>query len=246
MVFDNFIRLLKAKGFVLLFGRGTSFYRWNCKLADRGLTFKEEVVFNKGNGCEPFSVFKRIHETISIHGKGKIRKSRIPYMEKRQFCLKKLKHDLEMIAGAVKNFDKLQNIQRYLDTGEVEYTDRVLPVKASVVDRELIKPERYLSGVMVINNGFCEQSIIETSEHFNRQHPNQKPVRLIERLILITSASEGDIILDAFMGSGTTGVACERLNRRFIGIEREQAYFDIACKRIEAETKQAKLNLKEA
>ena len=40
-------------------------------------------------------------------------------------------------------------------------------------------------------------------------------------------------ILDPFMGSGTTGVACAKMNRKFIGIEKEQKYFDIACKRIE-------------
>jgi site-specific DNA-methyltransferase (adenine-specific) len=44
---------------------------------------------------------------------------------------------------------------------------------------------------------------------------------------------EGATVLDPFMGSGTTGVACERLGRKFIGIEKERRYFDIACKRIE-------------
>lgn len=42
----------------------------------------------------------------------------------------------------------------------------------------------------------------------------------------------GDVVADAFMGSGTTGVACAKLGRKFIGIEREPKYFDIACKRI--------------
>jgi site-specific DNA-methyltransferase (adenine-specific) len=44
--------------------------------------------------------------------------------------------------------------------------------------------------------------------------------------------NEGDIVIDPFMGSGTTGVAALNLNRRFIGIEREPEYFDIACERI--------------
>ena len=54
---------------------------------------------------------------------------------------------------------------------------------------------------------------------------------------------KGDIILDPFMGSGTTIVACEKLGRRGIGIEIEQKYFDIACKRIQAEVDQLKLPL---
>ena len=49
------------------------------------------------------------------------------------------------------------------------------------------------------------------------------------------------VVLDPFMGSGTTGVACVKLGRRFIGIEIEPCYFDIACKRIEAATKQPDL-----
>lgn len=47
-----------------------------------------------------------------------------------------------------------------------------------------------------------------------------------------------DTILDPFMGSGTTGVACAKMGRKFIGIEREEKYFDIACKRIEEAYKQ--------
>jgi len=65
-------------------------------------------------------------------------------------------------------------------------------------------------------------------------HPTQKPVDLIEYLIR-TYSNEGDTILDATMGSGTTGVACVRTKRDFIGIERESEYFDIARKRIEKE-----------
>lgn len=65
----------------------------------------------------------------------------------------------------------------------------------------------------------------------NVQHPTQKPVALIEYLIK-TYSNEGDIILDNTMGSGTTGVACQNTNRKFIGIEKETNYFDIAVKRI--------------
>ena len=59
-----------------------------------------------------------------------------------------------------------------------------------------------------------------------------KPVELMLRLIGDYSRT-GETILDPFMGSGTTGVACIRTDRKFIGIEREPKYFDIACKRIQ-------------
>ena len=63
-------------------------------------------------------------------------------------------------------------------------------------------------------------------------HPTQKPVELLEYLIK-TYAKEGGIVLDNCMGSGSTGVACINTNRKFIGIEKEEKYFNIAKERIE-------------
>ena len=63
-------------------------------------------------------------------------------------------------------------------------------------------------------------------------HPTQKPLLLIENLIKKHS-NTGDIVLDCFMGSGTTGAACVNTNRNFIGIEINQEYFNIAKERIE-------------
>lgn len=62
-------------------------------------------------------------------------------------------------------------------------------------------------------------------------HPTQKPVALMEYLIK-TYTNEGDLVLDNCMGSGTTGVACMNTNRRFIGIEKELNYFNVAFERI--------------
>lgn len=64
-----------------------------------------------------------------------------------------------------------------------------------------------------------------------RVHPTQKPLALFEYLIK-TYTNEGDTVLDNCMGSGTTGVACENLNRKFIGIELDENYFEIAKNRI--------------
>ena len=63
-------------------------------------------------------------------------------------------------------------------------------------------------------------------------HPTQKPVSLLEYLIK-TYTKEGDLVLDFTMGSGSTGVACLNTNRRFVGIELDENYFNIASKRIE-------------
>lgn len=66
---------------------------------------------------------------------------------------------------------------------------------------------------------------------YSKEHPTQKPVNLMEWCI--SYCKNVETIIDPFMGSGTTGVACVNMKKQFIGIEREQKYFDIACKRIE-------------
>lgn len=86
------------------------------------------------------------------------------------------------------------------------------------------KNVRYPRSVIKINRDTLKGSL----------HPTQKPVALIEYLILSFS-NENDTVLDNCMGSGTTGVACKKLNRNFIGIEKDKKYFDVACNRINQE-----------
>ena len=83
------------------------------------------------------------------------------------------------------------------------------------------------------NNEYYPTSIIEISNASQKGkiHPTQKPVALFEYLIK-TYTNEGETVLDNVMGSGTAGVACKNLNRRFIGIELDENYFEIAKKRI--------------
>lgn len=71
-----------------------------------------------------------------------------------------------------------------------------------------------------------------------RTHPNEKPVGLIAMLL---QWCPGEIVLDPFMGSGTTGVAAVQMGRKFIGIEIEPKYFDIACRRIKEAQRQGRL-----
>ena len=70
-------------------------------------------------------------------------------------------------------------------------------------------------------------------------HPTQKPLRLMEWCL--SFVADAHTILDPFMGSGTTGAACANLGRKFIGIEIEPKYFDIACSRIDAAYRQGRL-----
>lgn len=83
---------------------------------------------------------------------------------------------------------------------------------------------------------FIELPIVQGKERIRNEqhkavHPTQKPEKLIE-LILLASSDEGDLVLDPFFGTGTTGVVAARLKRKWIGIEKNEKYFEIAHQRI--------------
>lgn len=90
-------------------------------------------------------------------------------------------------------------------------------------------------------HNFIESSICMKPERLsNPKHPAQKPVAILRKMIDIAS-NENDIVFDPFMGVGSTGVAALELNRRFIGVELDDSYFEAAKKRIEAELSQTNL-----
>lgn len=76
-----------------------------------------------------------------------------------------------------------------------------------------------------------KSNILKYKKDYNGYHPTQKPVLLLEDLIK-TYSNKGDLVVDLTMGSGSTGVACKNTNRKFIGIELDEKYFDIARERI--------------
>lgn len=84
------------------------------------------------------------------------------------------------------------------------------------------------------------QSIVNKKDKAMYKHPTIKPLELLRKFI-INSSQEGDIVLDCFIGSGTTAVACKELNRNFIGIELNEEYYNIAKDRIEGINEQMKI-----
>ena len=75
-------------------------------------------------------------------------------------------------------------------------------------------------------------ALTKPSEKKYGKHPTQKPIAILEKIIL-ASTDEGDLILDPFNGSGTTGIVANKLNRKYIGIDLEKKYLDITIKRKE-------------
>lgn len=77
-------------------------------------------------------------------------------------------------------------------------------------------------------------SVLQFPHCKSKMHPTQKPVALLEWLVK-TYTNPGDTVLDPVMGSATTGIACLRTGRHFVGIEKDATYFDVARKRVDDE-----------
>ncbi len=88
--------------------------------------------------------------------------------------------------------------------------------------------------------GKCTKAVWRGSAPSARDHPTQKPLALMEWIVSCIVAPS-TTCFDPFMGSGTTGIACLRTGRKFIGVEKEIAYFDVACRRMEAVQRQPML-----
>lgn len=225
-------RVLKKDGFIVLFGRGTSFYRWNCILADMGFTFKEEIIWDKINTTSPLLPLSRKHETISIHSIGRktILRSKVPYEEIRINDDSKVVGDAKRIISYIRNND-IDVLKKEIDNGLIYNRKRTHKTHVST-QSGFCSCNEAISCINSIKNGCNERDIISLlRDHYSAIHPTQKPVRLIERLLAIISC-EGDIILDPFSGSASTAIACINTKRNYIGFEIDQEYYDLSIKRI--------------
>ena len=109
------------------------------------------------------------------------------------------------------NIDKMEGFKTFAECKEIDSTFKRtfnLPAKSKFVG-----------------------NVLEFKKDYQGFHPTQKPVLLLEALVK-TYTNEGDVVLDNCMGSGSTGVACVNTGRKFIGMELDKQYFDIACSRI--------------
>ncbi len=93
-----------------------------------------------------------------------------------------------------------------------------------------------------ILNGFRYADIIKAKRTGNKYHPTEKPIDLLE-IFINESSNQGEVVFDPFMGSGSAGVACVNTGRKFIGMELDKQYFDIAANRIAEAEKGATSNV---
>ena len=235
-------RLLTKKGFIVMFGRGTSFYRWNTILDDLGFVFKEEVIWNKKRSTTPTLAIGRRHETISIYSeKGKINRCKMPYIEKKKYNIDSLVSDIKVIKSAIKNSDKLDKILRYLegDTSLLHLNKfRKHKWETGIKGNTLLENDRMLVLVKSIVEGANEESImIEGLDAYRSSiHPTQKPVRLLERLLSLVIPKDKPrneiVVADFFAGSMSCMEAVHNMGMSGIATEIDQEYFEKGKQRI--------------
>lgn len=173
-------RLLTKKGFIVLFGRGTSFYRWNTILDGLGFVFKEEVIWDKSYVSSPLMPMSRIHETISILTKkeGGINKVKVPYLEMKGQDIDSIVTDIKRLKTTFKNTKSLNAVIEFLENNKVP-TDKDNVISTSI--SSVIKTQDRCASIMAgIQNGLNEKSIIKTKLYdFNskeRKHNEENNV----------------------------------------------------------------------
>ena len=162
LFFSECKRVLTKDGFIVMFGRGTSFYRWNTILDDLGFNFKEEVIWDKSYSTSPLMALSRIHETVSIFtkGGGKINKVKVPYLEMKSHDLDSVIGDVKRMRSILKNTKSLDAVLAFLENNKVTMgSDNVLSTSVSSIIKTQDRCASVMSG---IKNGMNEKSIIRT------------------------------------------------------------------------------------
>lgn len=236
LFFSECKRLLTTNGFIVMFGRGESFYRWNTMLADLGFVFKEEIVWNKTMNSIPAAPILRVHELVNIYSKknGKLNTVRVPYLEAKHQNIDSIIQDLKRIKSAI-NSKEFEDIEHFLTTGNIKYTEKK---SRNFFKNAFGERSRGLATLRTIQNGMKEKTIInELRDHYSAIHPTQKPVRLLERLLalVIPDKPKNEIMVaDFFGGSFSTMEAVFNMGINGISCEIDKEYFEAGKQRIES------------
>lgn len=169
-------RLLTKKGFIVMFGRGTSFYRWNTMLDGFGFVFKEEVIWDKSYVSSPLMPMSRIHETVSILTKkeGVINKVKIPYLEMKGNDIDSIVTDIKRMKSALKNTKSLNAVLEFLENNKIptetpirteRYDSDTFTKYNTIATQNKQTGDRCVDVMQSIQFGLNEKSIIRTDRY---------------------------------------------------------------------------------
>lgn len=230
-MFKEFYRVLKSESLLCFFGRGSSFYKWCTICSNMGMEFVEELIWDKNMSSSGFGNLMRIHETVAIFRKGKKQINKIH--------VDKIEYDMnsDNFQNVIANATRILSDLKKLNTGSdfENWLKESKPSKTKhgiTAGSNINRSNSAVNQLNAIKVGKVISSIIRVSrEHYTMEHPTQKPLALLNILVKLVS-NEGEIVIDPFMGSGTTCDACVENKRKTIGFEIDDEYFEIAHKRL--------------
>lgn len=245
--FNEVKRTLTKNGFLIVFGRGASFYRWGAILDELGFSFKEEIVWDKMRTTSPVTAIGRRHETISIWGLGnaKINRIRVPFIEKYKHEPEKIKETINRIATVFGNRKTFDLLRKYYEKGEKIYEKSIDGYNITRSKGSTINMNRTIVFARGLEEGITEQSIIdEVGDWHTSIHPTQKPVRLLERLLRLVIPKK-DIkeltVADWFGGSYSTMKACHNLGLNGVSTEIDKEFHNAGIEDLKSHCKQLNL-----
>lgn len=172
--FSECKRLLTKNGFIVMFGRGTSFYRWNTILDGLGFTFKEEIIWNKSMCSSPLLAISRVHETVSLYckGKGSINRCKVPYIEMKGYDLESVIQDIKRMKSVLKNPKSLNAVIDFIENNKRDTSDGWDANNLSI-SSTITKEDRAVSVMRGIKNGLNEKSIVRTDLNSDMVNKNK-------------------------------------------------------------------------
>lgn len=176
--FSECKRLLTKNGFIVMFGRGESFYRWNTILADLKFTFKEEIIWNKSHCTSPLMNLSRVHETVSIFCKGKagINKVKVPYLEMKGHDLDSIIGDVKRLKSVLKNTKSLNAVLSFLENNKRSdfKENKLMDNKSYLRTGKCNEGDRCVTVMNSLSVGLNEKSILYTSDLIVKNNPNAR------------------------------------------------------------------------
>ena len=229
------VRTLRKGGSFYLFGYFRMLSRLLPVLEECGLELRQQIILNKGmqavsgRATKGYKIFPNVTESILF-----LYKDSKPYvkqfLKQRQLDLGLTSKEINEALGVKSNGGGMWSIYTGKNVCKQLPTEELWHKLEKILDFEI--PYDKISQTFNAQIGVTDVwDDINFYGEKGRFHPTQKPLKLIERLVL-ASSNEGDIILDPFMGSGTTAVASQNNNRKYIGFEVDDKYYTKAIERL--------------
>lgn len=195
LFFEQAKRVLKSESMLVFFGRGASFYKWGYICSQLGFEFLEEIVWDKKHCSSPFGNLMRVHETVSVWRKGNKQLNKV-HIDKLEYDtnsedFKSIFYNVKRIIDEFKLIKTGDDFEKWKNERKERKTKHNITTAKSI---QSVNP--HATALKTYQNGKVLSSIVRVNrEHYQMEHPTQKPVELLELLIKLTS-SQSDIIFD--------------------------------------------------